>query len=66
VLRIAVLLRRGRSDEQLPKLSITASDSKLQLRFPKGWLEQHALTEADLKQEKKYLKVIKFKLAFKS
>ena len=66
ILRIAVLLRRGRSDEQLPEISITAKDGKVQLGFPQGWLTQHALTEADLKQEKKYLKAIKFKLAFNS
>ena len=65
VLRIAVLLRRGRSDEQLPDISITSKDNKVQLRFPEGWLKQHALTRADLKQEKKYLKAVKISLAFK-
>jgi len=65
ILRIAFLLRRGRSDEQLPEIAITAKDGKVQLSFPEGWLKQHALTRADLKQEKKYLKAINFKLAFK-
>ncbi|MCG6898523.1 MAG: exopolyphosphatase [Gammaproteobacteria bacterium] len=65
VLRIAVLLRRGRSDEQLPEISIKAKNSKIQLKFPEGWLKQHALTQADLKQEKKYLRACKMRLAYK-
>ena len=66
VLRIAVLLRRGRRDEQMPELLITAKGNKIKLIFPEGWLKQNALTLADLEQEKKYLKAIKFTLAFES
>ncbi|MGB5179432.1 MAG: exopolyphosphatase [Gammaproteobacteria bacterium] len=66
ILRIAVLLRRGRRDEQLPEISVTAKSNKVQLKFPEGWLDQHALTRADLKQEKKYLKAIKVVLQFES
>ena len=66
VLRIAVLLRRGRRDEQMPEISMTAKGSKVQLKFPEGWLDQHALTRADLKQEKKYLKAIKVTLKFEA
>ena len=66
ILRIAVLLRRGRSDEQLPEISVTAKSNKVTLKFPEGWLDQHALTRADLKLEKKYLKAIKVVLEFES
>ena len=66
VLRIAVLLRRGRRDEQMPEISVTASNNKVQLEFPEGWLDQHALTRADLKQERKYLKAINIVLEFES
>jgi exopolyphosphatase/guanosine-5'-triphosphate,3'-diphosphate pyrophosphatase len=66
ILRIAVLLRRGRSDEQLPEISVTAKSNKVTLTFPEGWLDQHALTRADLKLEKKYLKAIKVVLEFES
>jgi exopolyphosphatase/guanosine-5'-triphosphate,3'-diphosphate pyrophosphatase len=30
--------------------------------FPKGWLEQHPLTAADLEQETEYLRVAGFRL----
>jgi len=66
ILRIAVLLCRGRRDEQLPEISVTARSNKVKLKFPEGWLDQHALTRADLKQEKKYLKAIKVVLQFES
>jgi len=65
MLRIAVLLRRGRRSEQLPEIAMTANDSKLKLVFPDGWLKKHALTRADLKQEKKYLKAVNIRLVFK-
>ena len=64
VLRLAVLLRRGRSKEPLPAFTITASGSKLKLEFPEGWLASNALTLADLEREKKYLKTIKVSLSF--
>jgi exopolyphosphatase/guanosine-5'-triphosphate,3'-diphosphate pyrophosphatase len=64
VLRLAVLLRRGRSKEPLPAFTITASGSKLKLEFPEGWLDSNALTLADLEREKKYLKTIKVSLSF--
>jgi exopolyphosphatase/guanosine-5'-triphosphate,3'-diphosphate pyrophosphatase len=65
MLRIAVLLRRGRRSEHLPEIAMTANDSKIKLVFPDGWLKKHALTRADLKQEKKYLKAVNIRLVFK-
>jgi exopolyphosphatase/guanosine-5'-triphosphate,3'-diphosphate pyrophosphatase len=52
MLRLAVLLQRGHSGEELPDIKMQASDETVQLKFPKGWLEQHMLTLADLEQEK--------------
>ena len=66
VLRLAVLLRRGRSKKAMPDFEITASGNKLQLAFPAGWLDSNALTLADLECEKKYLKTIKVSLSFNS
>jgi exopolyphosphatase/guanosine-5'-triphosphate,3'-diphosphate pyrophosphatase len=66
LLRIAVLLRRGRRDEPMPEISMTARGRKVKLKFPEGWLDQHALTLADLKQEKKYLKAVRVELKFGS
>lgn len=66
MLRLAVLLRRGRSDEELPDISMAASGDGIQLEFPAHWLEQHALTRADLEQEKKDLKTAGITLEFES
>ena len=65
VLRIAVLLRRGRRSEEVPEIAITVKENKVKLGFPDGWLKKHALTRADLKQEKKYLKAANISLVFK-
>jgi exopolyphosphatase/guanosine-5'-triphosphate,3'-diphosphate pyrophosphatase len=62
MLRIAVLLQRGRKNEELPDIAMQASGDTVQLQFPKGWLEQHTLTRADLEQEKKYLKTVNIML----
>ncbi len=64
ILRLAVLLRRSRSDHDMLPTEITAADNKLTLQFPAGWLEGHPLTNADLGQEKKYLKSVGTKLRF--
>jgi exopolyphosphatase/guanosine-5'-triphosphate,3'-diphosphate pyrophosphatase len=64
VLRLAVLLRRGRREEPLPEFEIKASGKKIQLAFPEDWLDSNALTRADLEREKKYLKTIKVSLSF--
>ncbi|MDB4409629.1 exopolyphosphatase [Gammaproteobacteria bacterium] len=64
MLRLAVLLQRGRKSVALPEIGMQADGNSLQLKFPKGWLRRHALTLADLKQEKKYLKAINVALEF--
>lgn len=51
LLRLAVLLHRGRSEQALPELQLSASGRTLHLRFPPDWLEQHPLTQADLTSE---------------
>jgi exopolyphosphatase/guanosine-5'-triphosphate,3'-diphosphate pyrophosphatase len=64
LLRIAVLLHRGRSREPLPELELQAADKHLELLFPPGWLESHPLTRADLEAEAVYLEKVKFSLSF--
>jgi exopolyphosphatase/guanosine-5'-triphosphate,3'-diphosphate pyrophosphatase len=56
LLRLAVLLHRGRSVAALPDLELTARGRTLELRFPAKWLREHPLTVADLQQEIDYLK----------
>ncbi len=64
LLRLAVLLNRSRSDEARPEPTLSVDEASLLLQFPPGWLEEHPLTEADLKQESGYLKSAGFKLSF--
>lgn len=62
LLRLAVLLHRGRSDAALPPIELTAGNRSLEIRFPARWLRDHPLTAADLQQEVDYLKPHGFKL----
>lgn len=64
ILRVAVLLRRNRHDEDLPEFKINLTKSKMVLKFPEGWLAQSPLTHADLAQEADYLKEAGFNLMF--
>jgi exopolyphosphatase/guanosine-5'-triphosphate,3'-diphosphate pyrophosphatase len=64
LLRLAVLLHRGRTDEQVPDISIQVDQSKVTLRFAENWLERHLLTKADLKKECQVLKDAGFSLAY--
>jgi len=64
ILRLAVLLRRNRHEDDLPDFKISLVKSKIQLQFPSGWLSRSPLTHADLIQEARYLKAAGFALAF--
>ena len=48
LLRLAVLLHRGRSSVALPEIKLTPRADSLEMRFPPGWLDDHPLTVADL------------------
>jgi exopolyphosphatase/guanosine-5'-triphosphate,3'-diphosphate pyrophosphatase len=62
LLRIAVLLNRGRSTVPLPAIKLTARADSLELRFPPEWLDDHPLTVADLQAEIENLKDVGFRL----
>ena len=64
LLRLAVLLHRNRNDIDLPEFKISITKSKIQLQFPKNWLNQAPLTYADLQKEADLLKPAGFKLEF--
>ena len=64
LLRLAVLLHRGRTDEQVSDISIQVDNSDIRLSFPGNWLEQHSLTAADLKKERRFLKGAGFSLGY--
>jgi len=62
LLRLAVLLHRGRSSTALPAIELSATPRSLEMRFPSGWLRDHPLTSADLQQEVDYLRLSGFRL----
>jgi exopolyphosphatase/guanosine-5'-triphosphate,3'-diphosphate pyrophosphatase len=56
LLRLAVLLHRGRQATALPNIELTARPRTLEVRFPARWLREHPLTAADLQLEIGYLR----------
>jgi exopolyphosphatase/guanosine-5'-triphosphate,3'-diphosphate pyrophosphatase len=62
LLRLAVLLHRGRSPAALPPLELRATPKSLEAEFPARWLRDHPLTSADLQQETEYLRPSAFRL----
>ena len=62
LLRLAVLLHRGRSATALPPIELSATPKSLEMRFPGRWLKDHPLTSADLQQEVDYLRMSGFRL----
>jgi exopolyphosphatase/guanosine-5'-triphosphate,3'-diphosphate pyrophosphatase len=64
LLRLAVLLHRGRSCAAQPGVELTASGNTLTLAFPDGWLEHRPLTRFELEEEAAYLRAGGFALGF--
>ncbi len=64
LLRLAALLHRSRKETPLPELKLLAKKKNLALIFPTDWLEEHALTRADLEQEAAYLDKAGYNLTF--
>ena len=62
LLRIAVLLHRGRGRAPLPDISLAVRGRTLEIRFPVRWLRAHPLTVADLSQEIDLLAAADFRL----
>ena len=56
LLRLAVLLHRGRSAAPPPRIVLSATAKTLSVKLPARWLREHPLTRADLQQEVAYLK----------
>jgi len=62
LLRLAVLLHRGRNSTALPPMELSATPKSLEVQFPARWLKDHPLTSADLQQEFEYLRDVGFRL----
>jgi exopolyphosphatase/guanosine-5'-triphosphate,3'-diphosphate pyrophosphatase len=62
LLRLAVLLHRGRSPQPLPEVRLSAKGRTLTMDLPPRWMKEHPLTLEDLQQEQLYLKDAGFRL----
>lgn len=65
ILRLAVLLHRGRSALGKPNPSLQADDERLALSFPDDWLARHPLTQLELEQEAERLAAAGILLTFR-
>lgn len=64
LLRIAVLLHRGRIDQPMSPVNIDIQNKNINLHFPDGWLDKHNMTLADLIKEIDYLDSAGYSLRF--
>lgn len=64
ILRLAVVFHRNRHTFEMPEFKISMTKSKVQLTFPKDWLSQVPLTQADMVLEADYLEYAGFKLDY--
>lgn len=62
LLRLAMVFNRGRSEITDTYIGLKVTGKSLSLTLPKGWLQEHPLTEADLEQEIAYLNKIDYSL----
>ena len=62
ILRLAVLMHRGRSPQPLPGVTLHVRGRNLTLELPARWMKEHPLTLEDLEQERTYLKDAGFRL----
>ncbi len=62
LLRLSVLLHRGRGPEPLPEVAISVSKKTVNIRLPAAFLELHPLTRADLESERRCLAVVDLRL----
>lgn len=65
LLRLAMVFNRGRSERADTFVKLKVIKKGLCLTLPKGWLDKHPLTEADLIQEAEYLAKVDIKLKVK-
>lgn len=62
ILRLGVVLHRGRSEAAVAPVSIRVGGAKIELTFLSDWLTHHPLTRLDLEQECEFLAETPFSL----
>src|SRR3984893_18478248 len=62
LLRLAVLLHRGRSPQPLPEVRLSVKGRSLTMELPQRWMKEHPLTLEALEQERGDLKEAGFRL----
>jgi exopolyphosphatase/guanosine-5'-triphosphate,3'-diphosphate pyrophosphatase len=66
LLRLGVLLNRGRTPIELPEISVAIERARsMKLVIPDDWLDDHPLTAADLEQEVEWLSAAGYELRIK-
>jgi exopolyphosphatase/guanosine-5'-triphosphate,3'-diphosphate pyrophosphatase len=63
LLRFAILFHHIRGCQEMPDVQLLASQDRLELRFPPGWLDANPLTQADFEQEAQWLKRVDIQLS---
>jgi exopolyphosphatase/guanosine-5'-triphosphate,3'-diphosphate pyrophosphatase len=66
VLRLAVLLRRARRQQKLPRMQLKARAETLRLSLPQAWLDAHPLTDTDLAREVSTMRELGIKLVLRA
>ena len=64
LLRLSVLLHHSRSREPLPAIKLATDGQAFSLRCPRGWLDTHPLTQADLLEEQGYFEAMGLSLDY--
>lgn len=64
LLRLSVLMHRGRGGSHKPPMRIGAKDMDVRVDFPDGWLSEHPLTETEIAREAEYLAAAGFTLQY--
>ena len=64
LLRLAVLMHRGRSESAKPQPRLQVREEDVCLTFPDGWLARHPLTRLELEEEAARLAAAGFTLEF--
>lgn len=62
IMRLAVVLHRGRTEAAVAPVSLSVQDARIELTFLSDWLAHHPLTRLDLEQECEFLAETPFSL----